>query len=76
MKLVYIDVMKVSSIAKLLKIDQKHLYRRIQRIGVTLKQALLAAGIAMSDIGEMLLHGADALHFDLGDPETDPQAPR
>jgi RNA polymerase sigma factor for flagellar operon FliA len=76
MKLRFIDVMKVSSMAKLLKIDQKQLYRRIDRIVATLKEALLAAGVAMSDIGDMLLHGADALHFDLGDPETEPQVPQ
>jgi RNA polymerase sigma factor for flagellar operon FliA len=76
MKLRYIDTMKVSTMARLLKADQKQLYRRIERIGATLKEALLAAGVAMSDIGDMLLHGADALHFDLGDPETDPQVPQ
>jgi hypothetical protein len=68
--------MKVSSMAKLLKIDQKQLYRRIDRIVATLKEALLAAGVAMSDIGDMLLHGADALHFDLGNPDSGPQVPQ
>ncbi|MEA2237834.1 MAG: hypothetical protein QOC81_2558 [Thermoanaerobaculia bacterium] len=76
MKLRFIDAMKVSTMARLLKADQKQLYRRIERIVVTLKAALLAAGVAMSDIGDMLVHGADALHFDLGDPDTDPKVPQ
>jgi RNA polymerase sigma factor for flagellar operon FliA len=75
MKLHYIDSMKVSTMSRMLKVDQKRLYRRIQRLGTTLRKALLAAGIAMSDIRDMLTHGADALHFDLG-PDDCPKVPQ
>jgi RNA polymerase sigma factor (sigma-70 family) len=73
MKLHYIDAMKVSTMARLLKVDQKRLYRRLQHIGVKLREALLAAGVALSDIGDMLTKGADSLNFDFGPPDTDPE---
>jgi len=64
MKLRFIDAMKVSTMARMLKADQKQLYRRIDRLVAKLREALLAAGVAMSDIGDMLMNGADALHLD------------
>ncbi|HEX3070109.1 MAG TPA: sigma-70 family RNA polymerase sigma factor [Thermoanaerobaculia bacterium] len=73
MKLHYIDSMKVSTMARLLKADQKRLYRRIKHIGVKLQEALLAAGVAMSDIGDMLINGADSLNFDFGPSDPKPE---
>ena len=64
MKLRFIDAMKVSTMARMLKADQKQLYRRIERLVATLRKALLAAGVAMSDIADMLTHGADTLRID------------
>lgn len=69
MKLRFIDGMKVSTLAKLLKADQKQLYRRIDRLVAALRETLLAAGVAMSDVGDLLTHGADSLQFDLGPPD-------
>jgi RNA polymerase sigma factor (sigma-70 family) len=74
MKLRFIDAMKVSTMAKMLHVDQKQLYRRIDRLVAALREALLAAGVGMSDIGDMLLHGTDALHVDFGTNPT-PQVP-
>jgi RNA polymerase sigma factor (sigma-70 family) len=74
MKLRFIDAMKVSTMAKMLHADQKQLYRRIDRLVAALREALLAAGVAMSDIGDMLIHGADALHVDFG-TSASPQVP-
>jgi hypothetical protein len=68
MKLKYIDAVQVSTIARMLHADQKQLYRRIDRLAATLRQALLAAGVAMTDIADMLTSGADALSFNLADP--------
>jgi RNA polymerase sigma factor (sigma-70 family) len=68
MKLRFIDAMKVSTMARVLQADQKQLYRRIDRLVAALREALLAAGVAMSDIGDMLTHGADALHVDFEAP--------
>jgi RNA polymerase sigma factor (sigma-70 family) len=70
MKLRFIDAMKVSTMARMLHADQKQLYRRIDRLVATLREALLAAGVAMSDIGDMLTHGADALHINFAVPDT------
>jgi RNA polymerase sigma factor (sigma-70 family) len=72
MKLKYIDAMKVSTMARLLHADQKQLYRHIERLVATLREALLAAGVAMSDVGDMLTNGADSLQFDLGPPDDRP----
>jgi RNA polymerase sigma factor for flagellar operon FliA len=69
MKLRFIDAMKVSTMARMLHADQKQLYRRIDRLVATLREALLAAGVAMSDISDMLTHGADALHLDFDAPD-------
>ncbi|HSY47737.1 MAG TPA: sigma-70 family RNA polymerase sigma factor [Thermoanaerobaculia bacterium] len=66
MKLRFIDAMKVSTMARMLQADQKQLYRRIDRLVAALRESLLAAGVAMSDIGDMLIHGADELHIDFG----------
>jgi RNA polymerase sigma factor for flagellar operon FliA len=74
MKLRFIDGMKVSTMARLLGADQKQLYRRIDRVVASLRQSLLAAGVAMSDIGDMLTHGADALHVDFGAPDVSTEA--
>jgi len=74
MKFRFIDGMKVSTMAKMLDADQKQLYRRIDRLVMVLREALLAAGVPMSDIGDMLIHGADALHIDFGANAT-PQVP-
>jgi RNA polymerase sigma factor (sigma-70 family) len=70
MKLRFIDAMKVSTMARMLHADQKQLYRRIDRLVATLREALLAAGVAMSDIGDMLTHGTDALHIDFAVPDA------
>ncbi|HEY4640993.1 MAG TPA: sigma-70 family RNA polymerase sigma factor [Thermoanaerobaculia bacterium] len=68
MKLRFIDGMKVSTMARMLHADQKQLYRRIDRLVATLREALLAAGVAMRDIADMLTNGADALHIDFAAP--------
>ncbi|HEV7426634.1 MAG TPA: sigma-70 family RNA polymerase sigma factor [Thermoanaerobaculia bacterium] len=70
MKLRFIDAMKVSTMARMLRADQKQLYRRIDRLVAMLRKALLAAGIAMSDIGDMLTHGADTMDIDFAVPDT------
>jgi RNA polymerase sigma factor (sigma-70 family) len=75
MKLRFIDAMKVSTMARMLHADQKQLYRRIDRLVATLREALLAAGVAMSDISDMLTHGADALHLDFAAPDLVQQVP-
>jgi RNA polymerase sigma factor (sigma-70 family) len=70
MKLKYIDAMKVSTMARMLHADQKQLYRRIERLVAMLRKALLAAGVAMSDIGDMLTHGADTMQIDFAIPDA------
>jgi len=75
MKLRFIDAMKVSTMARMLHADQKQLYRRIDRLVAALREALLAAGVGMRDIGDMLTHGADALHIEFSAPDLAQQVP-
>lgn len=70
-KLRFLDAMQVSAIARMLQADQKQLYRRIERIAAMLRQAMLAAGVAMTDIADMLTSGADALQFRFEDGEPE-----
>ncbi len=75
MRLRFIDALKVSTIARMLQADQKQLYRRIDRLVAGLREALLAAGVGMSDIGDMLTYGAEALQVDFGSETSLPQVP-
>ena len=47
---------KVPDIAAALHIDQKKLYKRIDRLIAALRDALLRAGISREDIGDLLTH--------------------
>jgi RNA polymerase sigma factor (sigma-70 family) len=64
MKMRFVDAMKVSTMARQINVDQKQLYRRIDRLVAAMRESLLAAGVAMSDIGDMLFHGSNALQVD------------
>src|SRR6266540_4173701 len=52
---------KVPDIAATLHIDQKKLYKRIDRLIATLRDALLRAGISREDIGDLLTHADHSL---------------
>jgi RNA polymerase sigma factor (sigma-70 family) len=75
MKFRFIDGMKVSTMARLLHADQKQLYRRIDRLVAVFREALLAAGVGKSDIGDMLTYGADTLHINFTVPDGAPEVP-
>jgi len=52
---------KVADIATALHIDQKKLYKRIDRLIGVLREALLRAGISRDDIGDLLAHADHSL---------------
>jgi hypothetical protein len=47
---------KVPEIAAALHLDQKKLYKRIDRLIATLRDALQRAGVSREDIGDLLTH--------------------
>ena len=49
-KMLFRDAMKVSQVARLLKLEQKPLYRRIDSVRRTLREALEAQGVRREDV--------------------------
>jgi RNA polymerase sigma factor for flagellar operon FliA len=54
---------KVPDIAERLKLDQKKVYKRLDKLFLTLRRALEAAGISRRDIDALLTKGDQDLHF-------------
>jgi len=65
LKLRFWYAQKVSDIAQTLQIDQKKLYKRLDKLFGRLRQGLELAGVNKSDIGTLLAPGDQELHLDL-----------
>ena len=57
------DACKVPDIARTLHIDQKKIYKRLDKIFAVMRRALEAAGIARTDIGSLLVRGDQEIHL-------------
>ncbi len=57
LKMRFWSARRVADIASALGIDQKKLYKRIERLLSTLRARLQAAGVAAADIEELVAHG-------------------
>jgi len=57
----FCDHCKVSTIARSLKIDQMHLYRRIRRLLDRLRNALADGGISSGDARDLIVNGSEDL---------------
>jgi RNA polymerase sigma factor for flagellar operon FliA len=53
----FANSMRVPDIARILSLDMKKLYKRIEKLLIRLKMALEKAGIARADIDDLLAHG-------------------
>ncbi|MGZ7031587.1 MAG: hypothetical protein ACXVIJ_06390, partial [Thermoanaerobaculia bacterium] len=53
--------LKIVTIATALGIDQRKLYRVVDRIIAALRTALIAEGLALDDIADLLEHGAEGI---------------
>lgn len=56
---------KVPDIARALQIDQKKLYKRLDRLFLQLRRALESAGVTKSDIARLLVSGDQEITLDL-----------
>lgn len=67
---------KVPDIARQLHIDQKKLYKRLEKLFAVLRRALEKAGLSRADMDQLLGGGDQDLHFDLqtseGEENPDP----
>ena len=73
LRLRFSNTRKVSEIARTLSIDQKKVYKRIEKMLSSMRRALERAGISRSEIGDLLARGDhDVLiaKFEAGKNET------
>ena len=64
LRLRFSDSMKVSSMSTMLGVDQRKLYKKIDRLLETTRKRLLAAGISPLDAADIVEHGSDELRID------------
>lgn len=64
---------KVPDIARLLHIDQKKLYKRLDKLFAILRRALEKGGIGLPDIERLLQGGDQEIHLDLQASEENPE---
>lgn len=57
------DHRRVPDIARALNLDQKKLYKRLDRLYVPLRRALESAGVSKEDIARLLVHGDEEIHL-------------
>jgi len=57
------QALKVPEIAQRLQMEQKKIYKRLDRLFVAMRHALEEAGVAKSDIGTLLCRGDQEIHF-------------
>jgi RNA polymerase sigma factor for flagellar operon FliA len=70
------DAMKVPEIARILKLDQKKLYKRLEKLFLILRRALESGGISRAEIEELLKRGDQDIELGiLGKPENPPFRP-
>ena len=63
---------KVPDIARMLDIDQKKLYKRLEKLFAILRRALEKTGISRTDMDKLLGGGDQELHLDLQTSEENP----
>lgn len=63
---------KVSDIARMLHLDQKKVYKRLDKLFATLRRALETAGIGRGDVDKLLGRGDQDIRFDLATAGENP----
>ncbi|HEX8254343.1 MAG TPA: sigma-70 family RNA polymerase sigma factor [Thermoanaerobaculia bacterium] len=58
------DARKVPDIAQALQIEQKKIYKRLEKLFITLRRGLERAGVSQSDVAGILTGGDQELNFD------------
>jgi RNA polymerase sigma factor for flagellar operon FliA len=70
LRLRFSDSLKVSSIATMLGLDAKRLYKRIDKLLATMRERLVAAGVSSREAADILAGGADGLELEIFGPES------
>ncbi len=65
---------KVPDIARIVSIDQKKLYKKLDKLFVVLRRMLEEAGISRADVDNLLSHGDQEIRLNLSE-ETPPDGP-
>jgi RNA polymerase sigma factor for flagellar operon FliA len=65
LKLRFWDALKVPDIARRLQVEQKKVYKRLDRLYGVMRMALERAGIGREEVGTLLSRGDQEIHFDL-----------
>jgi RNA polymerase sigma factor (sigma-70 family) len=63
------DSLKVPEIARALNLEQKRLYKRLEKLFGVLRREIERAGVSQSDIASILSHGEDEVHLAPISPE-------
>ncbi len=71
----FANAMRVPDIARILNLDMKKLYKRIDKLLIRLKSALEKAGIQRSEIDDLLVHGDQDICLRLVREENKNQRP-
>jgi hypothetical protein len=66
---------KVPDIAQRLKLDQKKLYKRLDKLYASFRRALDEAGIHRLEVDSLLTSGDQELSFHAGNPSSGPSQP-
>ena len=64
------EARKVPDIAERLKLDQKKVYKRLEKLFLSLKKALEEAGVSRQDIDSLLTSGDQEVRFYAGKPSS------
>ncbi|HYC88331.1 MAG TPA: sigma-70 family RNA polymerase sigma factor [Thermoanaerobaculia bacterium] len=56
---------KVPEIARVMQLDQKKLYKRLEKLFATFRRALESAGVSRADIDALLVRGDHDIHLDV-----------
>lgn len=67
--------LKIVTIATALGIDQRKLYRAVDRIVAALRAALIAEGLSLDEIADLLEHGAEGIEIPFLDEEIADASP-
>ncbi|MDQ3283329.1 MAG: sigma-70 family RNA polymerase sigma factor [Acidobacteriota bacterium] len=70
------DSLKVPDIARTLQLEQKKIYKRLDKLFVALRRALERAGVSKTDVAALLARGDQEIHIRfLSSTEIGPQSP-
>lgn len=62
------DALKVPDIARRLHLEQKKIYKRLDKLFGTMRRALESAGVSKAEVARLLTRGDQEIHFDVLPP--------